>query len=300
MKKLFFISFLILTISLLGCKKKSDNSGSSVVSHWENITLPQSTYQAGWLWAISIGSNLFIGNESNSGQFNQFFTKYDFNTSSFTDLPTNGEICACGYNSILVTDNTSLYYFANEGVKFSPGSQSWSSVNYPYAFQNGEAGCGVLNGRIYYIGGRNFTTTVRYYDISSDSWDSLATKFYYRTNSSAVIGFNNKLYVLGGNSEGQYKVSVYDPLTDSWSKKADCPYKTYDYAVLFQNLIIVRGDENLYCYDPINDKWKSTYALPSAINDVIPFVYNSNLYIVGINYDTYKIVLYKFKDSISA
>lgn len=301
MKTKGILSLMILTIIIVSCKKSSNNeiNADPPTNNWIQISLPNNTYQAGWLWVANIGNNIYIGNESNSGSYYQFFVKYDINTNTFTDLPTNSEICACGYGSKLISDNVNLYYFANDGVKFSSNNQMWSNLSYPIIFRNGEAGCGLINGKIFYFGGRNFTRTIRYYDILTNSWDSISTLYYYRTNSSAVISFNNNLFVIGGNSEAEKKVSVFNPTTGALSKKNDCPYKTDENAVVFNDLVYIIGEnESLYSYDPVNDLWGNKYSLPNNCDSYNSFLinYNSCLYLISTDYsNSSKLVIYKFK-----
>lgn len=295
-KSLFLILFLSTVI--ISCDKdesESDND-TPTPNNWKKIELPTSTYQGSNLWAAKIDNKLYIGNESNSGQYYHFFVMYDINSNTYSELPTNGSIAAAGYMSKFVADHENLYYFANDGVKFSSITNTWSDLSYYNPFRNGESGCGLINGKIYYIGGRDFTQTVRYYTISTDSWDSLSMDFYYKTNRSAVIEFDNELFVIGGNSEGEKKVSTFDPITGVWAMKGDCPYSTNEHAVVFQDLIYIIGNNKLYSYDPLNDKWNTESNLPDDISgyNSIPMAYNSDLYLVGYDKNTAKIAIYKF------
>ena len=112
------------------------------------------------------------------------------------------------------------------------------------------------------------------------------------------IGLQNKLFVIGGTSEGEKKVSVYNPSTDTWSKNNDCPFSTGQNAVVYNNLIYITGNDKMYAYDPVSDAWGNSYDLPGNMPAYtsIPIVYNSNLYLIAFGEDSSEITLYKFKE----
>jgi len=88
--------------------------------------------------------------------------------------------------------------------------------------------CGVMDGKIYAIGGRlrwtsNEVTTVEVYDPVTDAWTT-KTSMIWAHESGAGGVVNGKFYAVGGVSDSitDY-VEEYDPVTDTWSAKSPMP-----------------------------------------------------------------------------
>ena len=262
---------------------------------WEKLELSESVY-GGRLWAAASGSKIYAGNASNSGQYDQWFVSCDTESGEVQSLTTNGEIIAGGYGSHLLEYGGELYYFANDGVKYTPTSDSWSLLNYPYEIKRGEAPCAVLDGRIYYLGGRTETLTGQYYDIASDSWDTLSNDmdYFVHHNYATACGFDHKLYVFGGNDDGEKQVSVYDTGTGIWTRMDDAPYETGTFSTVYNNRIYITGIYGMYTYDPATDTWGEGYAWPeSDYYRKIILTVGSNLYLVTYSYYN-SLEIYKF------
>jgi len=261
---------------------------------WEKVELSQTIYGSR-LWAAGSGSKIYAGNASNSGQYDQWFVSCDTESGQVQSLSTNGEICACGYGSHLLDYGGELYYFANDGVKYTPVTGSWSLLNYPYEIKRGEAPCAVLDSRIYYLGGRTETTTGQYYDIATDSWGTLSNEmdYFVHHNYATACGFDHKLYVIGGNDYEEKQVSVYDPHTGLWSRNYDAPYQTGSFSTAYKNRIYITGTYGMYTYDPATDTWGEGYAWPKRNHyRAIILTVGANLYMVTYSYNLLEI--YKF------
>lgn len=92
-------------------------------------------------------------------------------------------------------------------------------------------GVGVVNKKIYAIGGFPITNVNEEYDPSTDTW-TIRKPMPTARMSFAIAVCQNKIYVIGGDtiyssSNGcwiQTNVTeVYDPVTDSWETKAHIP-----------------------------------------------------------------------------
>ena len=94
---------------------------------------------------------------------------------------------------------------------------------------------GVVNGKIYAIGGTNrppaqipapITLTVEEYDPATDTWTTKANMPTARAAFSTSV-VNGKIYVIGGDAPHleplTSTVEEYDPATDTWTTKADMP-----------------------------------------------------------------------------
>lgn len=161
------------------------------------------------------GRDLYFANSSNSSSGEQYFQSFDLDTNAFSDEALTGnEFCACGYSGMTVSTPDSLYYFANGGVRFSPGDRAWSAVSgYTGDVEDGENVAVYLDGRIYRVGGREYPGRVSYFDIESDSWtiDGLSS---LSEDASQWCGgaADGRLYLFAqGGSTYEYTVA-----SDSW------------------------------------------------------------------------------------
>jgi N-acetylneuraminic acid mutarotase len=90
-----------------------------------------------------------------------------------------------------------------------------------------------------------------------------------RTNGAAVI--NGKIYVSGGLDSTSYNLTktlfIYNPATNSWTRGADMPHRTYGgvsgvingklYVVTTPLVDAPSGMSRMYRYDPATNKWTS-------------------------------------------
>ena len=154
-----------------------------------------------------------------------------------------------------------------------------------------------IDGKIYVMGGGGngsgeepplpSATTLKVYTLASDSWTLKANMPTLRTALSTVA-VNGKIYVMGGvaRSSGWYwdlaeatadelvsAVEVYDPETDTWTRKTDMPTarcgmgtvvvagKIYTIGGLADNGKIMNVVE---VYDPGTDTWTQKADMPTA------------------------------------
>jgi N-acetylneuraminic acid mutarotase len=92
---------------------------------------------------------------------------------------------------------------------------------------------GVLNRSIIVVGGENSDrramTRVDAYNVDTRAWSQLAALPAPRANLFGATPINGKLYVAGGwtlgitADTGKKSLFVYDPATNSWSRKANMP-----------------------------------------------------------------------------
>ena len=88
---------------------------------------------------------------------------------------------------------------------------------------------GSLDGVIYVVGGQRFGTTfagVAAYSVATNAWSAAASLPHPRIRLNGVSAVGGKLYVAGGisgNSIAVRTLYVYDPGTNTWSRKADMP-----------------------------------------------------------------------------
>jgi hypothetical protein len=176
-------------------------------------------------YTATIGNDLYFANNSNSGGITQYHKAFNIGTGAVSDITlTNNEYCACGYEGVAVSDGSSIFYFANGGVRWTPGDASWTGVT-GYAgseFYDGESATAVVKGRVYRISGRAYPDRVSYFDTSGGTFvtdgltehpDAGAT---YRRCAGAA---NGNIYVFGWAQV----VSEYNTTTNEWHTTAVDP-----------------------------------------------------------------------------
>ncbi|MFH1716909.1 MAG: kelch repeat-containing protein [Planctomycetota bacterium] len=161
----------------------------------------------------------------------------------------------------------------------------------------------VVNGKIYVIGGLTSQpgeialSTVEEYDPVTDTWMRKADMPTVRCDmvgSSAVV--DDKIYVIGGYSGGDScggtTVEEYDPVTDTWTRKADMPTRRWSLATCaMDGKIYAIGGAPSSCsptglniveqYDPITDTWTRKANIPTGLWGLCTNVVNGKIYTIG-------------------
>jgi N-acetylneuraminic acid mutarotase len=161
----------------------------------------------------------------------------------------------------------------------------------------------VVNDKIYVFGG--FTSqpdwiplsTVEEYDPATDTWTRKADMLTVRCDmlgSSPVV--DDKVYVIGGYSSGDScggtTVEEYDPVTDTWTRKADMPTRRWSLATCaVDGKIYAIGGAPSSCsptglnaveeYDPVTDTWTRKANMPTGLWGLCAHVVNGKIYTFG-------------------
>jgi N-acetylneuraminic acid mutarotase len=134
-----------------------------------------------------------------------------------------------------------------------------------------DAKAGTISGVIYVAGGRDEalgnSRVVEAYNVSTNSWTARAPLPSPRFAVNGVSAIDGRLYVTGG-IRGDFGTGtptrtlfVYDPLTNTWSKKADMPQVSAGgvQGVIGSRLYVYAdagGDSpGFYRYNPATDTW---------------------------------------------
>ena len=159
-----------------------------------------------------------------------------------------------------------------------------------------------VNGNIYAVGGRRGTNpiealaAVEAYKPSTNAWTkkaSMPTPRYWL--STATVG--GILYAIGGTSApypASFKplstVEAYDPVTDTWTSKAEMPTPRYGLSIsVVDGIIYAIGGTNsdfiglsiVETYDPVSDTWTSKTDMPTGRGWLSTSVAAGRIYVLG-------------------
>ncbi len=208
----------------------------------------------------------------------------------------NGKIYAIGgaKNALTMTSAVEVY---------DPLTDSWTQkANMPIALCYPNV-C-AINGKIYVFGGNTamfsgMVTSVFVYDPDTDKWsqieDSVHQLSVHQLGDPCIAVSDGKVYLIGGGKQGMIAVSdvtMYDPSTKTWTKKADMPTsRSMLSACVLNNKIYVIGGTNenwtsvfypnVEEYDPVADKWIIKKDLPLGRWSPGACALNNRIYVTG-------------------
>ena len=172
----------------------------------------------------------------------------------------------------------------------------------------------VVNGTVFVIGGNiqlergEFgeisTSTVEMYDPETDTWEQKSNMPTARSGVSVSV-VDGKIYAIGGtkiktiqvprgfNSESEElaTVEMYDPVTDTWTQKADMPTPKKTMTCVVNGKIYAIGGwlttnekphlETVEVYDPGTDTWAKAQSMNCARCSAAISVVNGKIYAIG-------------------
>lgn len=117
--------------------------------------------------------------------------------------------------------------------RYNPVTDQWSSLPYPWDDQaRSPFAGGVIGGKFYVMGGSTANTGSRFavYDPSTNRWTPKTCLDLNRPGAATAV-LQSKLYVIGGSRyiaarhawEAVDWNSVYNPITDAWTRRASLP-----------------------------------------------------------------------------
>jgi N-acetylneuraminic acid mutarotase len=158
----------------------------------------------------------------------------------------------------------------------------------PMPFSRQELATGVLNGKLYVIGGFDAggrsTATVQVYNPTTNTWSSAyAIPYAVNHNSAAVAG--GKLYSFGAGGG----VFIYNPNNNSWGVVASTHYVHGDTAAVgvIDNRIYVAGgtstpsQRELEVYDPVANSWTIKAPMSVPRNHTAGGAIDGKFYVAG-------------------
>ena len=162
-------------------------------------------------------------------------------------------------------------------------------------------GAAVSGGKIYVIGGDNYTCTalsnVHEYDPVTETWTTRADMPTGRWGVGVATGPDGQIYAFGGMGGGYCgadmltTVEAYDPATDSWATRASMPTQRSGFGVAAaingKIYIIGGGNSNgllatVEEYNPATDSWTQKADMPWPNNNVaLAAASNGKIYVLG-------------------
>ena len=200
-----------------------------------------------------------------------------------------------------------IYAIGGSGGKqrveaYDPATDTWTRKS-DMPTPRLDLGSCVVDGKIYVIGGVDkgmgtALSAVEAYDPVTDTWTKKADMPLGRAalSTSAVDG---KIYAIGGLSgdSGSYvkvlPVGEYDPVTDTWTQKADMltPRDSLSTAVVDRKIYAIGGAtwpswiglSTVEMYDPLTDTWVPKADMPTArlLTGNCASVVDGKIYVIG-------------------
>lgn len=141
---------------------------------------------------------------------------------------------------------------------YDPESNTWETVS-PMPTARNHAAVGVVDGKIYVIGGRlgsafitraSNTDLVEVYDPATDQWGALQARMPTARSALAAGTYDGKIYVAGGEVQtpgmlGAFRAfEAYDPASNSWSVLPPMPFPRHGHAggIVDGQFHVVSGD----------------------------------------------------------
>ncbi len=189
-------------------------------------------------------------------------------------------------------------------------TDTWSELpNSPMITPRSVSAAGVINGRLYVVGGsdQKYKTSaydsLEVFDPETGLW-SLGPPMPGKRDGPGAVVHDGKLYVIGGSIRTSYysDLFIYDSATNTWTIGAQMPSARYCPAVgVIEGKIYVAGGmignptgpgildiATFEIYDIATDMWLATYEMPTARGQPAFGVIDGKLYVAGGFVDTYE------------
>src|SRR5262245_1475784 len=143
--------------------------------------------------------------------------------------------------------------------EYDPATNTWRACS-PMPTPRNHAVAGVVNGKVYVIGGRvggafvtsgsSTASVVAAYDPATDAWGGPKARMPTARSAMAAGVYNNRIYVTGGEFQDANMMATYrsfesyDPATNTWTTLPSMPTSRHGLAsaVLGNRIHMVSGD----------------------------------------------------------
>jgi N-acetylneuraminic acid mutarotase len=177
--------------------------------------------------------------------------------------------------------------------EYDPVTDSWDTLKLRMPTPRYYQCAGVVNDIIYVIGGQDggaIYDKVEAYNPQTDTWDTTLTPMPTARFGLAASVINNKIYAIGGyNTSSKNIVEEYDPLTDTWTPKAQMPTPRHYLTSSVVNGKIyaiggvdISGELNVVEeYDPVSNSWTTKTGMIYPRKKLTSQAVNGRIYAIG-------------------
>lgn len=257
------------------------------------------------LFAITLFGGASVGLHSDAGDNANANQPWDIVTTSDSSAPTERhETSAAVWNGM-------VYLIGGRGTKpvdrYDPVNNTWTSLQ-PTPSEIHHIQPVVWDDKIYLVGGftccypsEDSLTHIQIYDPASDTW-SVGSEIpeARRRGSAATVVYNDKIYMLGGNTNGHNGGAVswfdeYDPVNDTWMILTDAPNaRDHFSAVVLGDELVAAGGRQTAQPDPFLNtvaavnifdfntmQWRTGTDIPTQRAGVMTVPYGTEAIVAG-------------------
>ena len=168
--------------------------------------------------------------------------------------------------------------FLGTNEMYDPATNTWVSKQ-PMPTARSRFGITIFENKIFVMGGADangFTDANEVYDPATDTWEIKASMPAGGRAELTVNAVNGKIYAIGGFFLGIFwtpsnLTEVYDPVTDTWTTKAEMPTAVYSCtsAVVDNKIYLIENGRSVtvpclnQIYDTETDTWSIGLPLPT-------------------------------------
>ncbi|MCJ8735337.1 hypothetical protein PDJAM_G00245620 [Pangasius djambal] len=193
-------------------------------------------------------------------------------------------------------NNTSGFRAESRCWRYDPRHNSWCDIESLQQQHADHCVC-VVDGFIYTIGGRDYTTEldcVERYNPQTNTWEYVAPlKREVYAHAGAVV--DGKIYIACGRRGMAYlkETYCYDPCANQWSPCAEGPVERawHGMAVYGGRAYVIGGSNDgcgyrrdvlkVACYNPAKDSWSVVHPLPAGHGEPGMAVLDGRIYVLG-------------------
>jgi N-acetylneuraminic acid mutarotase len=173
---------------------------------------------------------------------------------------------------------------------YNEASDSWSAVASMNFLHGATPAVGVLNDKIYVVGGAGAMKKLEVYDPVANTWKKLKSMKTGRNHAGGAF-IDGKFYVVGGRGPtgAESAHEVYDPQTNKWTRRARLPTGRSGIAVAAVNgeLFVFGGETpmavhgEVEAYNPMTNTWRSLPNMPIPRHGIWASVIGNKVFLPG-------------------
>jgi N-acetylneuraminic acid mutarotase len=211
-------------------------------------------------------------------------------------MPTpRGFLATAVVNGIIYAIGGGYPAFLDVVEAYDPASDTWATKKSLLQPRIG-MGAAVVDGIIYIMGGNHDERNCQAYDPVADQWTE-KTPMPEGGGGwvQSATAYNGLIYVFGGsdtltgNWAAHNTAFVYDPQSDTWTRKANMITKrmAHETYLLDGKIYVIGGSLGagvsavVEVYDPVNDSWEKLADMPRALFCSAGAVVNDKIYVIG-------------------